>query len=152
MWLYWLPLETPLKLYNSSTWTTPVPSHNRGSKRRKESEPLGDILPFLNYSEPPSKKRKTTRDKLEAIFLALQKEKLSFGEFVYLASRHKDKNNQPIKRSQTHATSISSFLQGKTAHTASMIIECWYQSADGRASASGSIPTACLPHLLYTPK
>jgi hypothetical protein len=118
-----------------------VPSHNRGSKRRKENEPLTDVLPHLNNAESPSasKKRKTTRDKLDVIFLALQKEKLSFGEFIYLASRHKDKNNQPIQRSQRHATSISSFLQGKTSHTPSMIVECWFQSADGRASVvSGS--------------
>ena len=39
-----------------------------------------------------------------------------------------------------HATSISSSLQRKTSHTPSMIVECWYRSADGRASASGSIP------------
>lgn len=131
----------PFMLYNPST---PVPPLNRSSKRRKENEPLVDLLP-LNRDyvqvqvEPPSKKRKTTRDKLDAIFLALQKERLSFGEFIFLASRHKDKNNQPIQRSQTHAMSISSFLQGKTSHTPSMIVECWYQSADGRASVSGSI-------------
>jgi len=60
--------ETPFKLYNP----TPVPSHNRGSKRRKENEPpFRDILPSLNHSEPPSKKRKKTQDKLDAIFLAL---------------------------------------------------------------------------------
>ena len=97
----------PFMLYNPST---PVPPLNRSSKRRKENEPLVDLLP-LNRAyvqvqvEPPSKKRKTTRDKLDAIFLALQKERLSFGEFIFLASRHKDKNNQPIQRSQTHAMS-----------------------------------------------
>jgi len=34
----------------------------------------------------------------------------------------------------------SSFLQGKISHTVLMIDECCYQSADGRGSASGSIP------------
>ena len=87
--------KTPsqFKMYNPPTGT-PLSSHNRGSKRRKENEPLGDRLPSLNHhAEPPSKKRKTTRDKLDAIFLALHRERLSFGEFIYLASRHKDKNN-----------------------------------------------------------
>ena len=130
--------KTPLR---TSMASTPIPSHSRCSnlKRGKDSEnePLTDLLPSLNR---PYKKRKTTQDKLESIFLAIKKEKLTFGEFIYLASRHKDENNQPVQRSQAHATSISSFLQGKTIHTPSMIVECWYQSADGRASASGSIP------------
>jgi len=95
-------------------------------------------LPSTMPNLPPKSARQS--DKLDSIFLAIKKEKLTFGEFVYLASRHKDENNQPIQRSQTHATSISSFLQGKTTHTPSMIVDCWYQSADGRASASGSIP------------
>ena len=130
--------KTPLR--RSPNSSTPVPSRKRGSTHRKENDPLADVLPSLNHAEPPSKKRKTVRDKLDSIFLAIKKEKLTFGEFVYLASRHKDENNQPIQRSQTHATSISSFFQGKTTHTPSMIVDCWYQSADGRASASGSIP------------
>ncbi|KAF8810223.1 hypothetical protein BYT27DRAFT_7186656 [Phlegmacium glaucopus] len=130
--------KTPLR--TSTNPSTPIPSHNRASKRRNENSPLGDVLPSPNRAEPPSKKRKTTRDKLDAIFLAIHKEKLTFGEFIYLASCHKDKNNQPLQRSQTHATSISSFLQGKTSHTPTMIVQCWYQSTDGRASVSGSIP------------
>ena len=94
--------------------STPTPSHNRGSKRQKENEALVNILPSLNQVEPPSKKRKTVRDKLDSVFLAIKKEKLTFGKFIYLASRHKDENNQPLQRSQMHATSISSFFQGKT--------------------------------------
>ena len=103
----------PFMLYNPSTPVPPLNRRRTSSKRRKENEPLVDLLP-LNRDyvqvqvEPPSKKRKTTRDKLDAIFLALQKERLSFGEFIFLASRHKDKNNQPIQRSQTHAMSIFS--------------------------------------------
>ena len=128
--------KTPLR--TTGTAASPqIPSQSRGSKRRKENAPLTDQLPSLNR---PSKKRKTTRDKLDSIFLAIKNEKLTFGEFIFLVSRHKDEDNQPIQRSQTHAITISSFLQGKTAHTPSMIVECWYQSADGRASASGSIP------------
>ena len=58
-------------------------------KRRKDSEnePLTDLLPSLNR---PYKKRKTTQDKLESNFLAIKKEKLTFGKFIHLASRHKD--------------------------------------------------------------
>jgi hypothetical protein len=123
--------KTPLR---TSTATTP--SHSLGSKRRKENEPITDKLPSLNR---PSKKRRTVRDKLDLIFIAIKNENLTFGEFIYLVSRNKDEKNQPIQRSKTHAMSISSFLQGKTAHTPSMIVECWYQSADGRASASGTI-------------
>ena len=120
--------------------STPVPSRKRGSTHRKENEPYGDALPSLDEAEPPSKKRKTIGDKLDSVFLAIKKEKLTFGEFIYLASRHKDENNQPLQRSQTHAASVSSFLQGKTSHTPSMIVDCWYQSVDGRASVSGSMP------------
>ena len=36
-----------------------IPSHSRGSKRRKEDELLDDVLPSLNQAEPPSKKCKT---------------------------------------------------------------------------------------------
>ena len=73
----------------------------------------------------------------------IKNERLTFSEFLYLVSRHKDENNQPIQRSQEYAMSISSFLQGKTTHTPTMIVECWYQSADasGWASASNSIST-----------
>lgn len=60
--------------------STPIPSRKRGSTHRKENEPYGDALPSLNEAEPPSKKRKTIGDKLDSIFLAIRKEKLTFGE------------------------------------------------------------------------
>jgi hypothetical protein len=80
-----------------------VPSHSRGSKRRKENEGMTDKLPSLNR---PSKKRKTVRDKLDSIFIAIKNENLTFGEFIYLVSRNKDEKNQSIPRSQTHATVV----------------------------------------------
>ena len=71
--------------------STPIPSHSRGSnlkcRKDSENEPLTDDLFSLNR---PYKKRKTTQDKLESIFLAIKKEKLTFGEFIHLASRHRD--------------------------------------------------------------
>jgi arginine/lysine/ornithine decarboxylase len=51
----------------------------QGSKRWKENEPLSDVLPSLNQAGPPSKKRKTVRDKLDAIFLVIKKEELTLG-------------------------------------------------------------------------
>ena len=49
--------------------STPTPSHNRGSKRQKENEAFVNILALLNQVEPPSKKHKTVRDKLDSVFL-----------------------------------------------------------------------------------
>ena len=51
------------------TTSTPISPQSRGSKRRKENDLLADVLYSLNQAEPASKKCKTVRDKLDAIFL-----------------------------------------------------------------------------------
>ena len=73
--------KTPLR--RSPNSSTPVPSRKRGSTHRKENDLLADVLPSLNHAEPPSKKRKTVRDKLDSIFLAIKKEKLTLLYRVY---------------------------------------------------------------------
>ena len=137
--------KTPLQ---NSTTSTPIPSHSQGSKSRKENEPLIEALDLLPSVNPPSKKCKTTRDKLDSIFLAIiKKERLTFGEFIYLVSHHNDENNQPIQRSQTHTMSV--FKERQHTH------HPWLLSAGTRVQTVEQVhlgPYLCLPHHLFTPK
>jgi len=76
----------------------------------------------LNRDEPPSKKHKIVRDKPDAIFREIKKEKLTFDEFICSASPHKDENNQPL----LNICYVNLFIFFKEKHL-TMIVECWYQ-------------------------
>jgi hypothetical protein len=73
-----------------------------------------------------------------------------FGEFIYLASRHEDENNQLLQRSQTHAMSIPSFLQGKTPHTPPTILSAGTRVRMVEQMHLGQY--LCSLHFLYTLK
>jgi len=106
-------------------------------KRKKENQPLSNSLPTLNSEEPKRKKqsygpRRSTADKLAAIFDAIRDVNWTLGEFLYHTFQTKDKDGQDMKRSHQHSKYATHFLQGQTAYTPGIILECWYHSPDGR--------------------
>ncbi|KAF8158056.1 hypothetical protein B0H34DRAFT_797474 [Crassisporium funariophilum] len=114
---------------------TPCPQVRR--KRKKENQPLSDVLPTLNSEEPVRKKqsygpRRSTADKLATVFNAIRDANWTLGEFLYYTFQTKDKNGQDLKRTTQHSMYATHFLQGQTTYTPGIILECWYNSPDGR--------------------
>jgi len=117
------PPVTPSNNMNKSVFPTPSPctTSNFLTYSALDSDTFCFMTPLRistasipNPSHSQGSKRRKENEPLSDQLPSLNR---PFAEFIYLVSRHKDENNQP-----------------------SMIVECWYQSADGRASASGSIP------------
>ena len=44
----------------------------------------------------------------------------------------KDESGKDIPRTIQHSMYATNFLQGRTAYTLGIILECWYRSSDGR--------------------
>ena len=124
-------LNTPSQVSQAQTAS---PCTKVRKKRKKENYPLSDVLPTLNSEEPMRKKqsygpRRSTADKLATVFDAIHEVNWTLGEFLYHAFQTKDKNGQDIKRTPQHSMYATHFLQGHTAYTPGMILECWYCSS-----------------------
>ena len=114
---------------------TPCPQCRK--KRKKESQPFSNALPTLNSEEPKSKKRayqawRSTTDKLRNIFEAIRDVNWTLGDFLYYTFQTKDKSGREVQRTIQHSMYATNFLQGWTAYTPGIILECWYRSSDGR--------------------
>ena len=95
---------TPYAL-NTPRAQTATPCPQVRQKRKKENQPLSNVLPTLNSEEPVRKKqkqsygpRRSTTDKLATVFNAIRDANWMLGEFLYYTFQTKDKNGQDVKR------------------------------------------------------
>ncbi|KAF7346929.1 hypothetical protein MVEN_01445300 [Mycena venus] len=110
-----------------------VTSFQTRTPKRKERTP-GMPLETPSPTGAPPKRRKPaldTSEKLKKIFALLKDLDWTIGEFFHHLFSHKDEDNIPISRSQSHGLIVQNFLAGKTNYTVSDIINLWMTSPYG---------------------
>ena len=117
------------------------------AQKRKRSDNKENELPHLpGYTQTstsvkkrkPYSARKTTPEKLEVVFTAIEEAKWGLGEFLYEVFRLKNEDGDKVHRSKRHAGMVQRFLQGNTRHTPAMIIDAWFRNPDGCISAGSA--------------
>jgi hypothetical protein len=76
--------------------------------------------------------RRSSNDKLDHIFLAIQSTGWSFGQFMHEAFCMKESTPRATRRKHRHSTAIERFLRGQDKYTPSQILDAWLKSPDGR--------------------
>ncbi|THH05249.1 hypothetical protein EW146_g9952 [Bondarzewia mesenterica] len=139
-----LVLPTPPPTITSSPFITPkTPTRSRfvASQTinvRCRRIPFSPTRTPLNQKGTPQKQKKTRRsprtieEKLSAVLNLLKDDvRWTLGEFLYYVFRVEAEDGK-VHRSRRHAGMVSRFLQGKTDHTVSDILDAWLRTPDGR--------------------